>query len=352
LKKITLKEVKNMRHSNENMNKLYILSDRENKKKHHVSYDTILGMENEFLENESTQLVQLSRGIYYTNKLLAKLIHKRIVDFTIGRFEGQNFFYAAMSLGYLRQNAETLRYLVVSGNNVSIYCFDTWETQYVEWEKMFDYIRPTTHFFAYKQSVAYFSQKYENVFFLPQSMDRTFFHDYSEKKSRLFMQMGRKSETIHKMILQYMDKKGLADIEENYVYEKEKGKIIYPDTKELARNINKTKYFVSAPQSLENAELTGSVSDVTARFYEAMASKTLIIGYKPQDVFDELFPYEGAMVNLEENKLDDVVEFFERNPEEYQKQINQNYDYVMKEHTWSNRLKTIRAHIGTCHQCG
>lgn len=106
------------------------------------------------------------------------------------------------------------------------------------------------------------------------------------------MQMGRRNENIHQMILHYLNEKGLNDCEQNYIYEKEKGKILFEDGNELARNIAQTKYFVCAPQCLDNQKITGIVSDVTARFYEAMACKTLIIGFKPI-VFDELFPTDA-----------------------------------------------------------
>jgi glycosyltransferase involved in cell wall biosynthesis len=245
----------------------------------------------------------------------------------------------------LSAHKETLQYLINHGNEVYVYCFDTWESQYEEWEKLFELIQPTAIFLAYKQSVEYFSKKYSNVFFLPQSMDKTYFHDYAENKSRLFMQMGRKNEVIHEMILDYLKRHDIENVEKNYVYEREKGKIIYPDTTELAKNISKTKYFVCAPQSLENVNLTGKVSDVTARFYEAMACKTLIIGYKP-DTFDELFPYENAMIDLHENNLSDVIAYFDENPKEYWNIVNKNYDFVMKNHTWERRLAEIMRRIG------
>ena len=129
--------------------------------------------------------------------------------------------------------------------------------------------------------------------------------------------------------------------DDNYLYEKVKGTILFPNTEDLATEIARTKYFVAAPQSKENTELTGRVSDVTARFYEAMACKTLIIGYKP-DTFDELFPSD-AMIDLENDEtLNDVIRFFEEHPEEYQRILDRNYDLLVKKHTWKERYYAIQ----------
>ena len=245
-------------------------------------------------------------------------------------------------MGYrnLKAHCKTLKRLIDLGKNVAIYCFDTWETQYQIWDDLFSFINPTVLFLAYKQSCIYFSKRYQNVVWLPQSMDTSFFRDYGEGKTRLFMQMGRRNERIHEMILEYLKTNRIEDIEKNYIYEKTKGDIIFPKTEELAKEINKTKYFVCAPQLLENSRLTGNVSDVTARYYEALASKSMIIGYKPS-TFDELFP-DIIIIDLDKISLKDAVDFYETNPKEYMSIVNKNYDSIMADHTWKSRFEMVK----------
>lgn len=172
-------------------------------------------------------------------------------------------------------------------------------------------------------------------------MDEQFFFPYEVSKERLFMQMGRKNTKIHNMILRYLNKNSIVDNSDNYVYEREKGKIIYPDTSELARNISKTYFFVCAPQSLENSKLTGKISDVTARFYEAMACKTLIIGFKP-DTYDELFP-KDSMVELKPDgsDFDEKIQQMLNDTKEYNKKVSENYQYIRKNHRWKNRFNQM-----------
>ena len=75
--------------------------------------------------------------------------------------------------------------------------------------------------------------------------------------------------------------------------------------------------------------------------YEAMACKTLIIGFKP-DSFDCLFP-EDAMVTLKKDGSDffSIIDFYESHPEEYNRIVNRNYELLMERHTWSNRLESM-----------
>lgn len=325
-----------------NIKKICILSERDflKKRKGCVSYDTILGLEDEFLESDRVTICCYSKMMRYINEFCFRVLKFNIPDFSINVKSCESiFFYAAMSLYNLKVNAGTLKLLKKQGAKIVIYCFDTWEPQYKEWDEVLSDIAPSYIFLAYKQSVQFFAPKYKNVFWLPQSMNKKYFFDRKKEKTRMFMQMGRRTEKIHRLILKYLKDNGIEDTNNNYVYERNKGELIFPDTEELSENINATKYFICAPQSYENEKLTGKVSDVTARFYEAMACKSLIIGYKPK-VFDELFPYKAmAELNEDGSNLKEIVDYFEKNPDEYNNLVNKNYQYVMENHTWKKRLK-------------
>ena len=244
---------------------LCILSERIIKKKHHVSYNTILGMENAFM-SQGVEIKNISKVSYIINSILKRtgVSSQVVLPFDVPKC--QMILFVAMSKNNLKAHRELLR-KIASNHKLILYCFDTWEADYNEWKILFSYINPSHIFLAYQASVEYFSKKFSNVFFIPQSMDEKFFYPRDGIiKSRLFMQMGRKNQKIHEMILDYLARLGLPDINENYVYERIPRTIIFPDTNELAENICGTKYFVCAPQSDENSKLTGKCSDVTARF--------------------------------------------------------------------------------------
>lgn len=317
-----------------------ILSERNCRKRHHVSYDTVLGMENAFLK-EGAEISCFSKSIGYFNKICRKLhVSTRILDWTAcKRFQGKNILFIAMGLFDLTKYQRELQ-MISQNNNLGIYCFDVWETMYKKYSEILKIIKPKMIFFAYKEAYLHFKKQYMS-FFVPQSMDETFFYPRHIKKRRLFIQIGRKNEKIHNLIIKYLNKNNIKLDDTSYIYEKEKGKILFPSTDDLAVEIAASKYFVAAPQSCENSLLTGRVSDVTARFYEAMACKTLIIGYKP-DTFDDLFPCD-AMVDLNgvEEDFGNIISWYENNPKEYQRIVNRNYEYLVKYNTWRVRFLTI-----------
>lgn len=321
-----------------------VLSERVIKKKHHVSYDTVLGMENAFAKNDQVMIKNLLVVPHKINAVLRRLGLKDNIICPFDIPSTNNVLFISMGWGGLN-NKKYLLKQISSKRNLILYCFDIWEAEYDKWEALFDFIKPSYIFLAYQASVDYFSMKFSNVFFLPQSMDEKFFYPREIQKTRLFMQIGRKNQKIHEMILNYLAKNKISDTNENYVYERVARKIIFPDTNELAENICKSKYFVCAPQSDENSSLTGRCSDVTARFYEAMACKTLIIGFKP-DTFDELFT-QDSMVELKKDgsDFDDIIEYFESHPEEYKRIVEQNYKVLMEKHRWQNRYESILENI-------
>ena len=100
-------------------------------------------------------------------------------------------------------------------------------------------------------------------------------------------------------------------------------------------------FFIAAPQNIENDKYTGSISEVTARFYEAMACKTLIIGIKPEDSFDELFPYYEAMIEVNEESFERVINQFLEDREYYNAIVDRNFNYVMQHHRWENRFESL-----------
>ena len=326
-------------------NEITILSERNARKRHPVSYDTILGMENAF-KCEGCKIHNLSPIIYKYNQIANRMkCMPKIGDVLVVRGGTEYYLYVAMVIEDLEKEVMTLVH-ASQHKKLLIYCFDTWEKNYNQWMNLFEYINPYAIFFAYKNTADFFSQKRSRIYFLPQSMDTKYFFPHEEvSKDRLFMQMGRKNNTIHHMTLEYIHGHKLKDNEQNYVYEREPGKVIYPKTSDLSKNISKSIFFVCAPQKCENEQLTGAISDVTARFYEAMACKTLIIGFKP-DTYDELFPRDSMVeLNPDGSDFEEKISYFLKNPDKYNELVEKNFQYVMKEHTWARRLEKILCEI-------
>ena len=103
--------------------KILILSDRKVLEKHHVSYDTILGMENEFVQSKYIDMVCLKKGLSHINKIVYKLFKFRMPDIMYGTKELQQaniIMYIAMGIFDLERNLETLRRLSLKGKKIVI----------------------------------------------------------------------------------------------------------------------------------------------------------------------------------------------------------------------------------------
>ncbi len=70
-------------------------------------------------------------------------------------------------------------------------------------------------------------------------------------------------------------------------------------------------------------------------------TETLIIGIKPKDSFDELFPYGGAMVEVDETNFNTAIEELLKDRNYYNNLVERNYRYVMQNHRWKNRYDSL-----------
>ena len=72
-----------------------------------------------------------------------------------------------------------------------------------------------------------------------------------------------------------------------------------------------------------------------------MICKTLCIGRKPE-TWSELFPYEAMLTFKDDGSdFDEKIDYYEKNPDKYQELVDKNYDFILKNHSWGNRLDTI-----------
>ena len=321
------------------VNKLIILSEQKSYIKKGASAPQIDGQEKAFLQYGKADVEIVYKSRLYKN--ISRFTNIQLYEsFVKKKRDDAVYIYIAVSLVFLKENAYLLKELKKHGNKVSIYCYDVWEPEFDDWEKLFKEIDPDYIFFGFKQSYEYYDKLGYKSYWVPLSADLEIFKPYGMEKSRLFIQMGRLNDDLHHKILDYLSKHNIEDNRDNYVYRKSKTERIYPDIYELAKQINKSKYFVCVPKYYENKKRTGSVNETICRFYEGMGCKTMLIGMK-SDTFDELFPYK-AMISFNDGEdFEKEIDYYESHPEEYDEIVNKNYDYLMKHHTWGNRLEMI-----------
>lgn len=325
------------------MKKLIILSEQKSFIKKPASADCIIGQENAFLRrgNGNVEIVYKNIILKNISRLIKKIGFEPLCDgFTKKKREDGVFMYIAMNLVYLKSNRYLLKQLKKSGNQLALYIYDCWEPEFDDWQKVIDQIEPDYVFFCFRQSYEHYKDIY-NCYWVPQSADLDYFKDLKSEKTRMFIQMGRVNPGIHEAILNYLKDHDLEDCYDNYVYRRKEKTALFPELPVLVSEINKTKYIVCVPKCYENFKRTGNVCGITARYFESIACKTMIIGKKPV-CFDELFPSDG-MIEFSEDLSDfnEKIDELENNPKKYREIVDRNYEHLMKYQTWGNRCDQI-----------
>ena len=324
--------------------KLIILSEQKSHIKKSSSAPQVDGQERAFLSYGKGNVDIRYKSIILKNiNRVGKKLHLPMLcdKFTKKKYENTVFIFISVNLIYLEENAYLLKELKKHGNEIALYNYDCWEPEFEQWRKVIDEIKPDFLFFAYKLTNEYYREKGYNSFWVPLSADYEVFNYRNISKTRMFMQMGRFNTQMHEYIQNYLKNHNMEDKRENYAYRKDRNEVLYPNYDELVNEINRTKYFVCVPKFYENFARTGNVNDIICRYFEAMICKTLVIGKKPE-TWSDLFSYD-AMITFNEDgsDFDEKIDYYESHPEEYKKLVDKNYEYVLKHHSWGNRLQTI-----------
>ena len=325
------------------MKKLIILSEQRSFIKKPASSDCIKGQEKAFLVKGNGRVEIFYKSLLLKNisRFTKKIGLGPICDgFTKKKHDDSVFLYIAMNLVYLKSNRYLLKELKKAGNKLALYVYDCWEPEFDAWQKAIDEIKPEYVFFCFKQTFEHYKDIY-NCYWVPQSADLDFFKNLNINKTRMFIQMGRVNPPLHEAIKAYLEKHRMEDCDDNYVYRRQEKTNLFPKLPDLVREINRSKYIVCVPKCYENFKRTGNVCGITGRYFESIACKTMIIGKKPVS-FNELFSEDG-MIEFKDDlsDFDEVISEFENNPEKYQEIVNRNYERLMKDHTWGNRLEQI-----------
>jgi len=322
------------------MLKICILSQQHFSNKH-VSEDTVLAFEKAIVQEKSVEVkkIEISEFTYKINRKVNKagfLIDYKAVR-QVKKYNPDYVFIMAMSPGILKFELEILKRI---SKPKIVYCIDTWSSRVQEWRHVLTNAKVEYVLCSNKKAVDVFSDFCRKAGYLPYSMNGDIFYPRDCMKKHLFMQMGRKNQTLHDYVLRYIADHNLKD--SDYIREKERGQIVCPDFNQLAEEINRTMFFVLAPRDIDESDITGEISDVTARFYEGFACKTMLLGYKPKDTFDLLFPNKNSMIEVETYEdFCDKVDYFLKHQDQYKAIVDANYEYLVKLHTWQHRAKEL-----------
>ena len=225
-----------------------------------------------------------------------------------------------------------------SFNPCVTYSFDCWSSIYDEWERFFARTRPCLSFISAKASVAEMRERCPSIEFqwLPEAIDPNIFQPTCPLADRQIhvLALGRRLETYHEAIKGALEQAG-----RRHIYPSGRGEIkfSYSECIDLFAN---TKVSLCFPASLTHPEKAGRVETITFRYWEAIASKCLIVGRCPREL-RELMDYnpvvEADLNHPEQQLIEEILPQIDR----YQVLVDRNYDRLCEVWTVEHQAKTI-----------
>jgi hypothetical protein len=223
-------------------------------------------------------------------------------------------------------------------NEMVPYCFDCWPSRYERWLSFFKRQRVRIAFFAARQSAQYFAETLPSMksIWLPEATDPT---EYRRSKSLMerdidVLELGRKYDRFHIRI-----REPLAEARRSHLFERVKGRIIFPDKDGLVDGFARSKISVCFPASQTHPDWSGPVETVTHRYFQSMASKCLILGHAPQELRD-LFGY-NPVIEVEEGNEFEQIQSLLKNLSSFQGLVDRNYERLLEVGTWDSRVTTV-----------
>ncbi|MBC7493594.1 MAG: hypothetical protein H7221_01205 [Flavobacterium sp.] len=294
----------------------------------HVSMD----LYHEFEANiiNKTALWEVCNGVNIWQAFIIRQILKFLKPFTIPIYKNKNY----VILGH--QKEKFFPYFHYKAKSKTLWMYDAWQPLYTEIEQTIQTYHINLLLTASKQSADYFEAlgiKNFKAQWVPEAVDVSKYHfvDYQQRTIDV-LQLGRKWNLYHNKI---------KPIEKTltYKYEKQAGTIIFKTREDFLKGLANAKISICVPSSITHPEITGSVSTITNRFFQSMASKCLILGKLPDDML-HLFDY-NPIIEIDDNNAENQIYDLLKNYDNYIPLIEKNYEIVKKYHNWNERIKTI-----------
>lgn len=250
-----------------------------------------------------------------------------------------------LSIGYLSPDKllfKTFPYFTIPAGLRMLWIFDAWEKELVEIASTARQLKIKMLFVSSRQAaqrLAEMSQGAFESYWLPEAVTVSSHQSKPVAERQIdILQIGRRWDDYHFRIEEFCRTHGLV-----YVYEKNKGEIIFPTRREYVAGLANSKISICVPSSITHPERSGDISTMTWRYLESMASKCLLVGRLPSEM-KELFGYNPLVeIDMDQpgEQLPDLLDNFES----YTELIEQNYEVVRRHHQWSNRIAAMEQHL-------
>ena len=311
-------------------------------RKYHVSQDTVTELEQAILADPRVVPAEGNAAVEAIVGGATRVLRKAGADLGslvgVGRRSSmtsspaRDYFAVMLDL----DAARTAPWFVRTGRR-SIYLFDAWPARHGEIRDFVETWGIQYAFISSSQAVERLSRLSDRCTFIwvPEGVDPARYQQRSFiEKDIDVLQLGRKYDAHHALIAPALESAG-----KSYLYEKEKGGIIFPTRDEFVAGLARSRISICVPSNMTHPDRAGDIETMTIRYLQSMVSKCLVLGHAPAEMV-ELFGYNPV---VEMDMADPAVQIIEilRDYESYIPLIEKNLSVVSRDHTWSNRWERM-----------
>lgn len=307
----------------------------------HVSIRTVLELENVLLNEWGLRSIPewnwslFQRGLYRLGRSMPAPFRVRE-----GTKEAAELYFAVlMGVEHVRK---AFPFFLRQADRKGVYVFDCWPSKY---ERMAEEVKRygiDPLFLSSARAAEGLREllpDHPRIVHIPEGIDPSPYKALPyEAKDIEVLQFGRKHPIYHERLLQ-----GLSNGEQRYVYEKEKGELVFPDLDAFVQGLARTRISICFPSAETHPDRSGSDSTLTQRYLQSMASKCLVVGSMPEDAKGILPP--DAVVEADPDRPAEQIEEILAEFDKYIPLIERNYEELMKRHTWSERADRMAPYL-------
>ncbi len=307
----------------------------------HVSIRTVMELENVLINELGMGTVPekqrsfLQRGLYRLGRSMPGLFR------TLYGHHAQKELYFAVLMG-VEHVRKAFPYFHRRARRKAVYVFDCWPSKYDRMAEEVERYGIDPLFLSSARAADAIRERlpgHPGIVHIPEGIDPSPYQPFPyEDKDIDILQFGRKHHAHHEKLL-----KGLEGSGTRYLYEEVKGSLVFPDMDAFIKGLGRTRISICFPASETHPKLSDGVSTLTQRYLQSMASKSLVVGSMPEDA-KGLLP-DDAVIEADRadpaGQLRDILERFD----EYVPLIERNYELVLREHTWSQRVKRMAPYL-------
>lgn len=219
------------------------------------------------------------------------------------------------------------------------YCWDVWEPRWDDWADTLARFRPPLVMTTALQSAEHLRDRLPGirVEHVPEAADLERYLPGAELADRRIdvLELGRRNHAWHDAVVPHTAGHGLR-----HLYEPEPGRLVFPGgEREMLEGLADSRISVCFPSSVTHPGRSGSVTTMTHRYLESIASRSLVLGSTPAELplllgCDPVVP---ADADDPWGQLRSVLASIEQ----YQAQVDQARDRLLAVGGWDTRAAQI-----------